>query len=280
MRTIRIGDTGDDVAALQRALTAEGYPCTSDSIFGPKTLAAVKAFQKARGLVSDGVVGPRTIAALPGLAPTDRPPPAEIWGVDVSEFNPGLDYAQIAAEGCAFAIVRCMTGSDRDGVMRPDNLFQQHIAGFGAAGVPVIGAYAWTSSRRDGAEQADLALHVTRDLEGFLALDHESSRKDGVWTDPRRATEVGCDFAAAVLDARATCPVYTNPASLAAPLPGLETQPLWLAHHGLTHWPAPPAPWRSVTLWQSEVAIIAGVKIDKNIFRGSLDELRRAMGGG
>lgn len=51
--------------ALQRALTALGYqPGPADSVFGRKTISAVKAFQADRGLVVDGIVGPKTPAAL------------------------------------------------------------------------------------------------------------------------------------------------------------------------------------------------------------------------
>jgi peptidoglycan hydrolase-like protein with peptidoglycan-binding domain len=32
--------------------------------FGPKTEAAVRAFQRSKGLVPDGIVGPKTWAAL------------------------------------------------------------------------------------------------------------------------------------------------------------------------------------------------------------------------
>ena len=37
---------------------------TPDTIFGPKTEAAVKAFQKKNGLAVDGIVGPKTWAKM------------------------------------------------------------------------------------------------------------------------------------------------------------------------------------------------------------------------
>ncbi len=53
--------TGEAVRWVQRRLV-----CTPDGRFGPKTEAAVKAFQSEHGLVPDGRVGPRTWAALTG----------------------------------------------------------------------------------------------------------------------------------------------------------------------------------------------------------------------
>jgi peptidoglycan hydrolase-like protein with peptidoglycan-binding domain len=53
------------VRVLQRDLEAGGYPPGRlDGIYGPRTQAAVLAFQAAHGLLVDGVVGPRTWAAL------------------------------------------------------------------------------------------------------------------------------------------------------------------------------------------------------------------------
>ena len=54
--TLRRGDTGQFVAELQRRL---GMPDGPD-VFGPKTEAAVRAFQRQRNIVPDGIVGPGT----------------------------------------------------------------------------------------------------------------------------------------------------------------------------------------------------------------------------
>ncbi len=62
-RILRIGDTGPDVVRLQRDLGI-----SADGIFGPQTLAAVKAFQRAHALLVDGQVGPHTWGALHGVA--------------------------------------------------------------------------------------------------------------------------------------------------------------------------------------------------------------------
>jgi len=57
--TIRLGATGDLVKQVQAKVGI-----TPDGNFGPKTEAAVRAFQRDHGLVPDGVVGAGTWAAL------------------------------------------------------------------------------------------------------------------------------------------------------------------------------------------------------------------------
>ena len=74
-KMLALGATGKDVVRLQELLNqnmpAVMPPLVTDGIFGPKTLARVRAFQTASGLAVDGIVGPQTWGALEaGVAAT------------------------------------------------------------------------------------------------------------------------------------------------------------------------------------------------------------------
>lgn len=67
-KTLRKGDSGLTVTWLQEMLLAAGYELgKADSVFGAKTEAAVRAFQRDSGLAVDGIAGKLTIAALRAL---------------------------------------------------------------------------------------------------------------------------------------------------------------------------------------------------------------------
>jgi Putative peptidoglycan binding domain len=61
---LRRGDQQHPVHTLQYLLGAHGHTLTVDGIFGPRTDAAVRDFQRSRGLAVDGVVGPNTWGAV------------------------------------------------------------------------------------------------------------------------------------------------------------------------------------------------------------------------
>ncbi len=64
---LSIGTRGSDVTRLQRQLRAAGFsPGGVDGIFGSRTAAAVRAYQRARHLSVDGIVGPDTSQKLFG----------------------------------------------------------------------------------------------------------------------------------------------------------------------------------------------------------------------
>lgn len=65
---IRRGSTGTTVRTIQTRLRQWGYyDGAVDGIFGPRTEAAVRHFQRRNGLAVDGIVGPKTAAAI-GIA--------------------------------------------------------------------------------------------------------------------------------------------------------------------------------------------------------------------
>ncbi|MGN1042146.1 MAG: spore cortex-lytic enzyme [Christensenellales bacterium] len=63
--TVKQGSTGQTVRTIQTKLKNWGYYTGAvDGIYGAKTTAAVKYFQRKNGLVADGIVGAKTAAAM------------------------------------------------------------------------------------------------------------------------------------------------------------------------------------------------------------------------
>ena len=58
------GDTGAKVTATQYLLGAAGHTVSTSGKFDSATVAAVKKFQKSKGLEADGEAGPKTLGAL------------------------------------------------------------------------------------------------------------------------------------------------------------------------------------------------------------------------
>jgi N-acetylmuramoyl-L-alanine amidase len=65
------GSSGSVVTKIQQALKYAGYyTYTVDGIYGSRTTAAVKKYQRAKGLAVDGICGTQTLAALGISVPT------------------------------------------------------------------------------------------------------------------------------------------------------------------------------------------------------------------
>lgn len=63
---LKKGDRNEYVRHWQMFLNLNGYVCgNADGIFGPKTDAAVRKWQKDHGLKADGIIGPKTWGSLP-----------------------------------------------------------------------------------------------------------------------------------------------------------------------------------------------------------------------
>lgn len=69
MPRLQVGDRGEAVVQLQRALWVTGdYQSLVDGEFGPETQQAVRSFQRRQGLVEDGQVGVCTWRTLSKVA--------------------------------------------------------------------------------------------------------------------------------------------------------------------------------------------------------------------
>ncbi len=82
----QLGSRGQEVRNIQTRLKAWGYYTGSvDGIYGSKTVAAVKKFQKKHGLRVDGIAGPATLGAI-GL-PTGGSSASSVHGYSQSDYQ-------------------------------------------------------------------------------------------------------------------------------------------------------------------------------------------------
>lgn len=95
---LKLGSEGEDVKKLQIKLGVDPI-----GKFGPKTDAAVKAWQSRNGLTADGVVGPNTWTKLMGESTTSTPvvitepaPVASVGGLKLEKLRGHIPDAVIA----------------------------------------------------------------------------------------------------------------------------------------------------------------------------------------
>jgi putative chitinase len=104
---LREGSKGEEVKKIQQKL---GVDPTGN--FGPKTKAAVIAWQKANGLTDDGIVGPGTWAKMfgttaPAAAPAPSAPAPKVEGLNLEGLKghvPDAVLAQIPDTAAKFGI--------------------------------------------------------------------------------------------------------------------------------------------------------------------------------
>lgn len=85
-----------------------------------------------------------------------------VYGIDVSRYQGDIDWAQVAASGVKFAILRA--GSQNSNGPYIDPYFEQNYAGAKAAGI-AVGAYIYTYAETE-AEQNNEILTILPALEG------------------------------------------------------------------------------------------------------------------
>ena len=81
-RMVSYGSTGSAVKELQEALNRHGYNLDVDGVFGDKTRAAVRSYQKMNGLQLDGIAGDETwgslMSSVSAMEEEAAPPPPSV----------------------------------------------------------------------------------------------------------------------------------------------------------------------------------------------------------
>jgi peptidoglycan hydrolase-like protein with peptidoglycan-binding domain len=81
-----------DTHEIQEFLASQNYdPGEVDGIMGPRTKAAIKAFQSDHGLTPDGIVGPQTLKAIASAEQNAQPDPQEPADGQADDLGNGSD---------------------------------------------------------------------------------------------------------------------------------------------------------------------------------------------
>ena len=184
---LKKGSSGASVTQMQQLLKKAGFdPGPIDGKFGPKTLAALKAFQKAKGLAVDGICGPKSWGALQGTGGTGSATSTSATGATGNTGGPGSKQVTQTIKGKTQTVnLDKITGG---GYLRTDAAaaFNRMAADAAAAGIRLP----LNSSFRSNAEQQALynkygspraAKPGYSNHEGGLSVDINVNAKISNW---------------------------------------------------------------------------------------------------
>lgn len=198
--------------------------------------------------------------------------PNVTMGIDVSPWNPNINWSRVKIAGKNFAFIKATEGN---------NYISPTYAGDWAAtkanGI-VRGAYHFFRPGQDPVQQAQLFLQNigTQEADDMPAMfDWEVT--DGV--SPSVQIQRALTWLTLVENATGKTPViYTGPSfwnSLGNPT-AFNKYPLFIANYQI-NCPLVPAPWSKWTFWQYGTFAVDGVPsavTDSNYFNGTLDDLK------
>ncbi len=188
-------------------------------------------------------------------------------GIDVSEHDGEIDWAQVKAAGVDFAMVRAGYRGYGQGSLNLDNYFLANVSGAYAAGVKV-GVYFFSQAitAEEATEEAEYVINSLSSLNVTLSYpivfdeepisDGNEARTDGLSAEQYNANAVA--FCKRVEEAGYSAMVYGNQHDLAKfDLDGdLASYPVWYAEYGVNR----PTADVDLTIWQySESGSIPGI---------------------
>ncbi len=164
-------------------------------------------------------------------------------GIDVSKYQPEVDWEAVAADGIDFVIIRLgYRGYGSAGNIKLDNYFEQHISGAIAAGIDV-GVYFFTQATTvfEAVEEAnfvienlngyELSMPVYIDIE---SITYDTGRLDTAALSSEQHTAICDAFCATVEQAGYRAGVYANKYWLTEKLHDeylSERYEIWLANY-------------------------------------------------
>lgn len=198
-----------------------------------------------------------------------------IQGIDVSHFEPPIDWVKAKSVGIEWCYAKASQG-----ISFVDETCGAHTGAARAAGV-LTAAYHFFMANLDGAVQAGLFLSAVKGMTFDLPfiLDWEQGSVQG------QSPQAQINEAMKILDQMETAsgkiPWIYMGASLAENLklpPIFARYPLIIARYDRDMGPVPP-PWSSITAWQytdsaSLLGVSEGHTVDSNWFLGSQADLQ------
>ncbi len=200
-----------------------------------------------------------------------------VAGIDVSEYQPTVDFDAVRASGRRFAFLRVS-----DGARHPDSAFPRHWPAAKAAGL-LRGTYQYFRASQDALAQANLLVERVGklgpgDLPAVLDIESADGASDSTIVAGMR---VWLDRVEAGTGKR---PIVYTSIGFYGDLSGggaFADYPLWVANYGVTC-PETPAPWSRWSFWQhAENGHVPGVSgnSDVNVWNGTFASLTAFAGG-
>jgi len=262
---VQFGDNGRDVITVQALLKNRGYSAVvPDGDFGSITRDAVLDFQRKHLLLEDGIVTDELVDLLMG-----RYPGLDIFGVDVSHWQPKIDWVKVKKSGISFAYMKVSEGVNliaRDA--------KKQATGAKAVGLP-IGYYHFASLNdpnvvADADREAKFFSSLMKDLpkaDLMPVLDLEVNKSNlSPALVQRWISEFLVEMASQGHD---KVMLYSYTPFLDENLPNnhiFGNIPLWIAQYRNVEYPKMPKGWTSYTMWQyTQSGEVAGIgKCDVN----------------
>jgi lysozyme len=209
--------------------------------------------------------------------------PITTKGLDVSHFEPNIEWGLAFDNGFRFAFAKAT-----DGTGSKDSTFHQHRTNAKGAGLLFGGYHFLRFSGKSPEAQAEHFMSMMGEVKpGEIppTIDVEWDRTTPQYADGKEIDGKAADIALACLEhvekLSGMTPIIYTAASFFRPTPLPERFarfPLWIANYHVES-PMVPAPWERWHFWQKtdkdEFArsITGGPDLDSNVFNGSLDQL-------